>query len=612
MSQAVSVPSEKQSNPLSRLLAIAGERQGLIMLAALLSVGSTLLMFVPFVATYFIVAELLQHTAVPTQADVALIRWWGMAAFIALILAIIFIYVSTLASHVAAFRILYRLRLRLAHHLSLLPMGYHTRSSTGAIKKVVELNVEKIEGFIAHQIPDIVGAITLPVVMLIAMFWLDWRLALATALPVVGAFVLQAAVWLGSGGDEKFRAYQKALEDMNAAGVEYVRGMPAVKVFGLTAHSFLSFRDAILGYRDLATYITKFSKHPFVTFNVMLTSILSFIVPAGIFLLSRAEDKEGFALIFVLFIVLAPGLSLPVMKLLYLATSLRLISEGVERVDEILNQPPLLEPAQPATPQGYTIEFRNVSFAYNTPGVSNRPNALSNVSFTAVEGQLTALVGPSGSGKSTIANLIPRFWDVDQGQICLGGVDIRQIGSQKLMEAVSFVFQDVHLFYDTIEENIRMGNQQATTEQLIEAATLARCHSFIEQLPQGYQTRIGEGGTHLSGGEAQRVAIARALLKNAPVLVLDEATAFADPENEAAIQEGLNVLVQDKTVIVIAHRLSTIRQADQILVLDGGQIVERGRHDELLAADGLYGRMWQAHIGAGAWTLADTAVTPTN
>ena len=599
----------KKKNGISRLLEISGEKRGLLILSGILSIISTFLMFVPFVATYFIVQELLRNAANPTLSNMDLIRHWGIMAFLSLIGSLLFLYGSTMLSHISAFRVLYNLRIRLAEHLAKLPMGYHTRQSSGAIKKTLELSVEKIEGFIAHQLPDFVGAVALPVVMLAGMFILDWRMALTCAIPILGAYLLQSLVFYGKGGTEAIKQYHNALEQMNAAGVEYVRGMPAVKVFGLTVGSFLNFHNSIVGYRDWAVNYTKFCRRPYIVFITILSSLLAFILPIGILILSGQPENLAFALTLMLFLVLAPGVSSPMMKLMYLGGNMRLISEGVNRIDQIFEQKPLVEPVNPKKPDRYDVKFDNVSFSYENLSEATRTEALSQISFTAKEKEITALVGPSGSGKSTIANLIPRFWDVSSGSIWIGGVDVREIGTEKLMDLVSFVFQDVHLFYDTIEENIRMGHANASHEKVVEAAKAACCHEFIERLPQGYQTKIGEGGTYLSGGEAQRVAIARAILKDSPILVLDEATAFADPENEVKIQEGLSALIKGKTVIIIAHRLSSIREANQILVVDEGHLVESGKHEELLKQNGLYHHMWEAHIDARAWLLSKNRKT---
>lgn len=595
--------NEKKTG-IARLLEIAGEKRGLLILSSVLSVLSALMQLVPFAAVYFIMKELLENAATPDLIDSTLILHWGVLALVSLLLSLAMLYASTMASHVSAFRILYGLRLKLAEHLARLPMGYHTRQSTGTIKKILEFSVEKIESFIAHQLPDFVAAAATPLIILTFMFSLDWRLALSCAVPIIAAFLIQGLAFMGKRGLEDYRRYDDALEQMNATGTEYVRGMPAVKVFGMTVSSFLQFHDTIENFRACATDISRVYKRPYAAFFVLLSSLLSFILPAGVFILSGQPDNQAFALTLLLFLVIGPGLSVPMLKLLYLSGNLRQVSEGVKRVDAILDQPTVSEPSHPRLPANRTIEFDAVSFSYDDKGAATRVEALSDMSFVAAEREMTALVGPSGSGKSTIANLIPRFWDVSSGEIRIGGVDVRDMSTENLMDMVSFVFQDVHLFYDTIEENIRMGNANATSERIIEVAKKACCHEFIENLPRGYRTKIGEGGTYLSGGEAQRISIARALLKDSPILVLDEATSFADPENESKIQTGLTELIRGKTVIVIAHRLSTIREADQILVIDDGRIVERGRHDELIDQEGLYRRMWEAHIDAGAWAIS--------
>ncbi len=594
---------KKRKKGIPRMLELANAKKGLLALAGALSVASTLLMFVPFVSAYFIVAELLRNAPDPTLSDSGLILRWAFIALAALAAALVSLYTSAIASHFAAFRILYNLRIRLAEHLGALPMGFHTRESTGSIKKILEVNVERIENFIAHHLPDFIGAAALPLIMLTVMFLLDWRLALSCAVPVIAAFALQAVVFQGEKAKEHTRLYHDALENMNAAGVEYVRGMPAVKVFGLTVRTFLGFHDAIQAYRKQATQISKTYKHPYTLFFIILSSIPAFVLPVGLHLFSEQTDNQAFALTLLLFLVMSPGLPIPILKLLNLGGNMRMIAEGVERIDELFARSPLPEPQNPEEPKNYSVTFEDVRFSYATEGEADAPEALSGVSFHVAPGTLTALVGPSGSGKSTIASLIPRFWDVGSGTVSIGGVDIRRMRMEQLMNSISFVFQDVHLFYDSIEENIRMGNSSASREQVIAAARAACCHDFISSLPDGYATKIGEGGTYLSGGEAQRISIARAVLKNAPILVLDEATAFADPDNETRIQQALNTLIRGKTVIIIAHRLSTIRNADQIIVMDKGKIAEHGRHEDLLEKNGVYRRMWQAHTEAVSWRL---------
>lgn len=588
---------------IARLLELTHEKKGLLILASIFSVLATFMMAVPFVSVYFVVREILNHAQDIRTADTDWMILWGWLALGSLIIGIVMLYISIMCSHISAFRILYQLRVALAEHLAKLPMGYHTNQTTGTIKKTLEVSVEKVENFVAHQLPDLVSAIVMPIIMITVMFILDWRMALAALIPVVIGFVLQIVLYSSKEGKDAMVLYQDALENMNAAGVEYIRGMPAVKVFGLTVDTFLRFKKTITDFRDWAVAYTKFCRTPYMIYLLILSSILTFILPIGIFLLSGQPDNQAFALTLLLFLTIAPSLSAPMMRLLYLGGNLRIITEGVSRIDKIFYQEPIAEPAQPRQVHTFDIVFHHIGFAYAKKEDADYKPILNDVTFTAKEGTLTALVGPSGGGKSTIASLIPRFWDVGQGKVTIGDTDIRELGTESLMDLVSFVFQDVHLFFDTIEENIRMGNKTATFEEVVKAAKAARCHEFIMQLPEGYQTKIGEGGVYLSGGEEQRVAIARALLKNAPILVLDEATAFADAENEAHIQKAINALIKNKTVIMIAHRLSTICFADQILVINKGNIVERGTHDELLKINGLYEHMWRAHLATTNWRL---------
>ncbi|WP_010275311.1 ABC transporter ATP-binding protein [Paenibacillus senegalensis] len=589
---------------LSSLIRIAAEKKGILLAACLFSVVSSVLQIVPFIAVYRIVEELLLHAQQPAGIDKNLIIFWGLAALAALAAVLVTLYIGAMCSHIAAFDILYRLRVRLSEHVAKVPMGYHTRTATGELKKIIEVSVEKIEKFIAHQLPDVVSAIIMPLLLLGYLFWLDWRMALVLLVPIGVSFWLQARMFGSETGRQAYREFQFAVEEMNATGVEYIRGMPAVKVFGITADSFLTFKQAVDRYRDISLRITNLVKRSFTLFFVIVVSLFTFVVPVGLLLMSGRPGDQSFAITFILFLIVSPSLSVPLLKILYLGGGLREVVEGNKRIEAVFAEPVTVEPAAPLMPAAYEIAFENVNFAYENEDSKDYKPVLKGLSFVARAGEMTALVGPSGGGKSTIANLLLRYWDVQEGSITIGGVPIRDIGTEKLMELVSFVFQDVHLFYDTIEENIRMGNTKATKEEVVAAAKAACCHAFIEKLEHGYETKIGEGGTYLSGGEAQRIAIARALLKDAPILVLDEATAYADAENEHLIQQGLAELVKGKTVLIIAHRLSTIRAAEQILVVKEGEIVERGTHDELRMYGGVYEQMWQAHVRAASWKLA--------
>ncbi|MGX1830304.1 ABC transporter ATP-binding protein [Paenibacillus taichungensis] len=591
------------TSEVSGLMEVTKERKGLLITASIFSILSSLLQMVPFIGVYKIVEELLIHAREPSGLDRDLLMYWGFVSFGALIAGLIALYIGGMCSHIAAFNILYQLRVKLADHVAKVPMGYHTRTATGELKKIIEVSVEKIEKFIAHQLPDLVSAIVIPLVLLCYLFWLDYRMALVLLVPMIIGFWLQSSIFRSERGRQAYRDFQYAIEEMNSTGVEYVRGMPAVKVFGITADSFLTFKQAVTRYRDISLRITDLCKTSYGMFFIIIISLVTFIVPIGILLSSENAGNQSFAITFILFLIITPSLSAPLLKLMYLGSGMREIVEGQNRIKAVFAESVVQEPLTPLVPDTYDVAFRQVSFAYEQKESEAFKPVLQEVDFVAKAGQMTALVGPSGGGKSTIANLLLRFWDVQQGEITIGGVPIQEMGTEKLMETVSFVFQDVHLFYDTIEENIRMGNTAASRDDVIAAARTACCHEFIEKLDEGYDTKIGEGGTYLSGGEAQRIAIARALLKDAPILVLDEATAYADAENEHKIQQGLAQLVQGKTVLIIAHRLTTICSAEQILVIRQGTIVERGTHEQLREANGLYEKMWQAHIHAASWKL---------
>lgn len=593
----------KKKEGLSRLFEIAGQRKGLLILASLLSAVSAVCMLVPYWAVYEILKQLLSHGVNPAVSDGTCMMRWGWIAFGGLVGGLVLLYAALMSSHVAAFCILYRLRVRLSEHIGKLPLGYLNNTSTGAIKKTMDQNIEKIEGFIAHTIPDLVNVVATVTVMLVIFFSLDvWLTVVCLAVVVISLF-LQFSNFMGKRAREFMSIYYDAQEKMSASAVQYVRGMPVVKIFGQSVRSFRQFNAEIQAYKTFALKCCDTYQNGMIAFIVLLNSMVTFILPMGILLLQASPQSLSLAVVWLFFIIMGPGMASPVYKLTFLGGNTRDINEGVNRIDRILEKKPVPEPEHPQVPTAYDVEFRHVSFSYENTEQGTRTEALRDVSFIAQQGKITALVGPSGSGKSTVANLIPRFWDVGQGEICIGGVDLRQIAIAKLMDMVSFVFQDTFLFYDTLYENIVVGSPDATKENVIAAAKAAQCHDFIERLPQGYETRIGDKGVFLSGGEAQRICVARAILKNAPILVLDEATAFADPENEHKMQMALQSLIKNKTVIVIAHRLSSIISAHQIVVMKDGRIVQCGKHEQLSVIEGVYKNMWDAYTSAYHWTL---------
>ncbi len=574
------------------------------MVHSIFSAISAILMLLPYIAVYFIIAELLKNAANPINVNSTQMLHWGTAALVGLVGGIVFMYISGLMSHTAAYRILYSLRVRMSEHIGKLPLGYLSNTSTGIVKKTFEQNVEKIEAFVAHQLPDMVNVFVTMIITIIMMLTLNPWLTLAAMVPLVLGFLIQMKKRSGKAAEESAKKYYNALERINSSTIQYVKGVPAVKIFGRNVYSFRKFYDDMISYRDYCVEYTDQYQNTYITSKVLLNSTLTFILPVGILLMGGRSGDLSFVQTLLFFIILAPGVASPMLRFMTFASSLGDISEGVQRIDKIFAEKTICEAKNPRIPSSYDIEFDNVSFSYESEDTSTRKEALSKVSFKAKKGSCTALVGPSGSGKSTVANLIPRFWDIQKGHIRIGGIDIKEISTENLMDLVSFVFQDTFLFHDTLYENIRVGRPDATKEEIFKAAKAAQCHEFITGLEKGYDTIVGEGGTHLSGGEEQRVCVARAILKNSPILVLDEATAFSDPENEYHMQLALRELMKNKTVIMIAHRLTTIKDAENIVVMKDGTIVEADTHDVLINKDGLYKKLWNSYTVASNWGIS--------
>lgn len=579
---------------IKRLFEIAGTKKKFLIASMLLTVAATALQFVPVTAVYFIISELAGHASNIHEADASRLYRLGFISLGAVGIAGVMLYAAFMCSHIAAFNILYELRVRLSEKLTKLSMGFFSNSTTGGIKKIMTEDVERIELFVAHHIPDITGAVVFPVFTALYLFITDWRIALALFAPLGAALFIQTRMF---SSNDIYREFNLALEEMNSSVAEYVRGMPVVKVFNADAESFDSLKKSILRFRDFAFRITKQYALIYPAFLTVLSAPLLFLIPAAGYFGMNAADYAEYAPRIFLFLILGSGMFFPFLKLVFMVNNLRQITVGLERVDSVLNMEEMREPSAPAVPNGSSLEFSDVTFSYG-----NEP-VLKDVSFRVEAGSVTAIVGPSGAGKSTVGMLAARFWDIHDGEIKIGGVNIKDMSTEILMGHVSFVFQENFLFFDTIEENIRMGNTSAAMDDVINAAKAACCHEFIEKLPNGYSTLVGEGGTYLSGGEQQRVAIARAILKNSPVLILDEATAYADPDNEGRILEAFSKLIKDKTVLVIAHRLSTIRNAGQIMVMDRGRIAEKGMHEKLVSAGGLYAKMWETYSYMREWKI---------
>lgn len=604
----MSKKQSKETKPktgLARCMELASDRKVLVFLAAVLSSLAAIASFIPYIAVYFMIRSIISAFPDLGQLDMGKVMSYGWMALAGIIANILLYFLAIFSSHMAAFGTLYDLKVLFADHITKIPLGYHLTLGSGRLRKIMDENIESVEGFIAHQFPDFVASITAPIVMVIILFAVDWRFGLASLVGIILAFVAEF-IGFGSGAmKENMAKYQRASEEMNNASVEYVRGMSVVKAFNQTASSFKKLQEAISGYTE---WVLKFSlgwQNCMPAFTTIINNIYLIIVPVGILIGANTSDFTEFAMKFIFYLLFVPAIAGVLNKIMYISESFMQIDGNVARMDEILNIPEMPETAHPRRPKGEDVAFAHVSFTYTE---NSEEKALEDVSFTAKKGQITAIVGPSGGGKSTIANLISRFWDVSDGKITIGGVDVRDIAQDELMRQVSFVFQDIFLFKQSILDNIRMGNENATEEQVIAAAKAAQCHDFISKLPDGYHTVVGTKGVHLSGGERQRIAIARAIIKDSPIIVLDEATAFSDPENEYLIQKAFEKLMQGKTVIIIAHRLSTIRNADKIIVMEKGHLVETGKHDELVSAGGRYAQMWDHYTEAIDWKISGKAV----
>ena len=589
--------TNKRKTGLARLIEIAGTKRRLLIGAMLLAVITAIVQFVPIIAVYNILIELAEHALDPSLIDKAYIWLWSYIALGAFFAFGVLTFASLMLSHIAAFNILYEIRMQLVQKMVRLPLGFFSRRASGELKKIMSDDVERIELFIAHHIPDIVTALLFPLILVSYMFAVDWRLAIVVLAVLAMAFYVMGRMYTGKKIREVSKRYVETLGRMNASIVEYIRGIQVVKTFTESTNAYRKLNDDIKEYRKFANEVNVQYQPTYVGFLTILSSALLFIIPEAVWLFVGSASYATFVPVLLMFLFFGVAVFFPVLKLLWIGSFLNQNNMGVQKIDDILYMDEIEEPDIPRHPKDASVEFRNVSFAYDTTPI------LKAISFISHPGTITALVGPSGAGKSTVAMLAARFWDVQSGEILIGGVPVKEIPTSVLMDNVAFVFQDNMLFFDTIEENIRMGNKTATFEEVARAACAAQCHEFIESLPNGYQTLVGEGGIYLSGGEAQRIALARAILKDSPIILLDEATAFADPENEGKILAAFSHLIKGKTVLVIAHRLSTITNADRILYVDKGVIAEQGTHEQLLALKGEYARMWETYNRAKRWTI---------
>ena len=585
---------KKQSN-LSRLLALAGGHKKLTFLGCALSGIAAVLGLVPYVCVWLAAKDVLAAYPDVTGAF-RIVRWGWMAVWFAIANILVY-FAALMCTHIAAFRTARNMRHLGTAHILELPLGFFTGNQSGRLRKIIDDNAALTEDLLAHKLADLTAAVVTPIAAVVLLFTFDWRMGLLCLLTMILAFVCMASM-MGGKNAGFFHRYQREIEKMSAEAVEYVRGIPVVKVFQQTVYSFKAFYTAIQSYSDLASQYAMSCRNGQTSFLTCINGSFALLIPAALLLASGGDGWEVLA-DFIFYALFAPACGAMINRIMYASESVMEANEAMMKLDQILEQKPLEETASPKKPENETVTFEHVTFQY--PGTEHP--ALKDVSFTVKEGTVTGLVGPSGGGKSTAASLIPRFWDVQSGHVRIGGADVRDMDSRELMKHVAFVFQDTKLFKVSLLENIRMSRPSASVEEVKAAAHAAQCDDILEKLPAGLDTVVGTKGVYLSGGEAQRIALARAILKDAPIVVLDEATAFADPENEALIQKAFSELTRGKTVLMIAHRLSTVQNADKILVIDRGSVREQGNHEELLAAGGLYAKMWSDYQKAAAWKV---------
>ncbi|WP_347994036.1 ABC transporter ATP-binding protein [uncultured Eubacterium sp.] len=585
----------KKQSSLSKLFGYADKFKYLSILSWVLSVISAWIALVPFYYIWKIMEEILNVAPNYTAAKNLSGYGWKAVGFSILSM---FIYICALmCSHIVAFRVQSNIRLGLMKHIVTLPMGFIDKEGSGKIRKIVNESSEATEAYIAHQLPDKAGAIATPVGLLVLLLSFDWRLGLLSLIPVVLAFAIMGTM-TGENMKKKMAEYQKALDEMSSEAVEYVRGIPVVKTFGQSIFSFKRFKLAIDKYEKWTIEYTKEMRVPMTTYTMIINAVFAVLIAATFWLSNDAVDNK-FLLNLIFYIIVTPIITVTLSKIMYQSENDLIVDEAISRIESILDKKALQEGDGDKIVEEYSITFDNVYFRYDDA----TKDALHNINLKINEGEHIAFVGPSGGGKTTLASLVARFFDPIKGTITIGNVDVKDIPSEKLNDMVSFVFQDSKLLKTSIFENIRMGNKEASREEVMEALKNAQCQDIIDKMPNGIDTIIGTNGTYVSGGEAQRLSIARAMLKNAPILILDEATAFADPDNETKVQEAFSRLSKGKTVIMIAHRLSSIVDADKCYVLKDGKITESGKHKELLKANGVYAHMWQEYNKSIDWKV---------
>ena len=584
---------KKQSN-LSRLLTIAGSYRYLTYASWILSAISALIALVPYYFIWQVMREVLEVAPDFSRAQNLTYNGW-MAVMFAVIAVLVYI-AGLMCSHLGAFRIATNLRLQSMNHIVKLPLGFAEHFGSGKLRKIVNESSAATETYLAHQLPDRANALATPCGLLVLLFVFDWRLGLLSLAPVLLGFLIMMAM-TGKEMQQKMKEYQNALDDMAGEAVEYVRGIPVVKTFGQTIFSFKKFKDSIDRYKVWVIAYTKQLRTPMMFYTAAINGVFVFLI-AGAMLFTQDQVTTEFLLNLVFYIIITPIISVTLTRIMFQSENAMIVDDALQRIDSVLNLEPLKETAHPKHPKDGSVELEQVHFSYD-----GEKEVLKGISISIPAGQTVAFVGPSGGGKTTLANLISRFFDPQSGTVRVGGVDVRNIPKEELMNTVSFVFQNSRLIKASIFENVRLGKPEATREEVMAALKNAQCDDILEKLPDGMDTVIGTKGVYLSGGEQQRIAIARVMLKNTPIIILDEATAFADPDNETRVQAAFSKLSQGKTVIMIAHRLSTVAGADQIYVVKGGQIAESGSSRELMERGGLFAQMWKNYQTSVQWKV---------
>ena len=585
----------KKQSDLSRLMDYAGNYRYFTYASWVLSGASALVALVPFVYIWKILRDVLD--AAPNYAQAVNIPHYGWMAVLFAVLAYLIYIAALMCSHLSAFRVATNLRLEVSEHLATLPLGFTETFGSGKLRKIIHESTGAAETFLAHQLPDKYNAMATPIGLLVLLLVFDWRLGLLSLVPVALGFVIMSAM-TGRRMADKMRQYGNALESMSNEAVEYVRGIPVVKTFGQSVFSFKKFKATIDEYEKWVIAYTKELRMPMMLYTAAINGVFAFLIVGGL-LFTRNGVTSEFLLNLLFYIIITPVISLTLTRIMYMSENELVVADALARVDSVLDAEPVPENDHPRHPKDASVSLKDVHFSYD-----GKTDVIKGVSLKIQPGQMVAFVGPSGGGKSTLANLICRFFDVQSGSVRVGGADVRDIPKEELMDTISFVFQNSRLLKGSILDNVRLGRAQATEAEVLAALKAAQCMDIVEKFPEGIHTVIGTKGVYLSGGEQQRIAIARAMLKNAPILLLDEATAFADPDNEVRVQAAFAQLAKGKTVIMIAHRLSTVANADCIYVVQDGQIAESGTKDELCAQNGLFARMWQDYQASVQWKVA--------